>query len=75
MAWDFSTEPEFQKTLDWIREFVDEEILPIETVSPDLTQEQLDTITAPLKQEVKSRGLWAGHLGPELGGPGLGQVG
>ncbi|MDA1075033.1 MAG: acyl-CoA dehydrogenase family protein, partial [Proteobacteria bacterium] len=27
-----------------------------------------------LKEEVKSRGLWGFHLGPDLGGPGLGQV-
>jgi acyl-CoA dehydrogenase len=32
MAWDFSTEPEFQQQLDWMREFVREEIWPIETV-------------------------------------------
>ena len=25
MSWDFSTEPEFEKKLDWIREFVREE--------------------------------------------------
>ena len=52
MAWDFSTDPGFQKTLDWIREFVDREVLPIETLSPELTQEQLERITAPLKAEV-----------------------
>ena len=57
-----------------MREFVDGEIQPIETISSELTQEQLDKITAPLKEEVKRRGLWACHLGPELGGPGLGQV-
>jgi len=28
MAWDFSTEPEFQEKLDWIREFVAAEIEP-----------------------------------------------
>lgn len=74
MAWDFSTDPEFEETLAWIRGFVDEEVLPIETISSQLSQEQLDKITAPLKQEVKDRGLWACHLGPELGGPGMGQV-
>jgi acyl-CoA dehydrogenase len=74
MAWDFSTDPEFQVTLDWIRDFVDREITPIEAISPELTQEQLERITAPLKAEVKRRGLWAAHLGPELGGPGMGQV-
>ena len=28
----------------------------------------------PLKDEVRKRGLWACHLGPELGGRGFGQV-
>src|ERR671929_147275 len=32
MAWDFSTEPEFQAQLDWMREFVQQEIWPIEPV-------------------------------------------
>ena len=30
MAWDFSTEPEFQEKLDWIREFVATEIEPLD---------------------------------------------
>ena len=33
MAWDFSTEPEFQEQLDWMRDFVREEIWPIETLN------------------------------------------
>jgi acyl-CoA dehydrogenase len=74
MAWDFSTEPEFQETLDWMREFVREEVEPIDVIDHDLSQEQLASLLAPLKEEVKKRGLWAAHLDPELGGQGLGQV-
>ena len=74
MAWDFSTEPEFQQTLDWIREFVDETIIPIDLLCDGLNQRQLDALWAPLKEEVKSRGLWAPHLGPEHGGQGMGQM-
>jgi acyl-CoA dehydrogenase len=72
MAWDFSTEPEFQQQLDWMREFVREEIWPLETL--DLEQEQIDRAFAPLQEQVKERGLWAAHLDPELGGQGFGQV-
>jgi acyl-CoA dehydrogenase len=72
MAWDFSTEPEFQEHLDWMREFVREEIWPLETL--DLSMDQLDRAMAPLKERVKERGLWAAHLDPELGGQGFGQV-
>lgn len=70
--WDFSTDPEFQEKLDWIERFMEEEVYPLETL--DLTPEQLDRATAPLKQRVKDEGLWACHLGPELGGQGFGQV-
>src|SRR3954471_13768757 len=74
MAWDFSTEPEFQQQLDWMRGFVREEIWPLETIVDDLSQEQLDRLYEPLQEEVKSRGLWAAHLPPALGGQGFGQV-
>ena len=74
MAWDFSTEPEFQEQLDWMREFVREEIWPIETVFEDLGQEGFERAIAPLKEQVKERGLWAAHLPPDLGGQGFGQV-
>jgi acyl-CoA dehydrogenase len=70
--WDFSTEPEFQAQLDWMRDFVRDEIRPLELL--DLPPERFDRATAPLKERVKARGLWAAHLPPELGGQGYGQV-
>ncbi|WP_219416192.1 acyl-CoA dehydrogenase family protein [Pseudonocardia nigra] len=72
MAWDFSTEPEFEEKLEWMRGFVREEIIPLETL--DLDGAALARATAPMKEEVKARGLWAAHLPPELGGKGFGQV-
>ncbi|MEA2227260.1 MAG: acyl-CoA dehydrogenase [Solirubrobacteraceae bacterium] len=74
MAWDFSTEPEFQEQLDWMRAFVREEIWPIETIAAELDQPALDRVYAPLQEQVKRRGLWAAHLPPALGGQGFGQV-
>jgi acyl-CoA dehydrogenase len=70
--WEFSTEPEFQAHLDWMRDLVREEIWPLETLDPDL--DTLDRVMAPLKERVKERGLWAAHLPPDLGGQGFGQV-
>jgi len=70
--WDFSTEPDFQEKLDWIERFMEDEVYPLETL--DLTPEQLERATAPLKQLVKDTGLWACHLDPELGGQGFGQM-
>ena len=70
--WDFSTEPEFQRHLDWMRDFVREDVRPLELL--DLSPEQFDRATAPLKEQVKERGLWAAHLPPDLGGRGYGQV-
>ena len=72
MAWDFETEPEFEAKLEWMRGFVRDEIIPLETLDLDL--DTFNRISAPMKEEVKGRGLWAAHLPPELGGGGFGQV-
>jgi len=72
MAWDFSTEPEFEEKLAWMREFVREEVFPLETI--DLDRPTFDRLAEPLKRQVKDQGLWAAHLDPELGGAGFGQV-
>src|SRR5215213_2598815 len=78
MAWDFSTEPEFDAKLDWMRTFVREEIMPLETLQAEWRspegREALRKITDPLKEEVKRQGLWAAHLPPDMGGLGFGQV-
>jgi acyl-CoA dehydrogenase len=74
MAWDFSTDPDFEAKLAWMREFVREEIWPLDTVYGELDQAQVDAIYAPLQARVKAEGLWAAHLDPELGGQGFGQV-
>ncbi len=78
MAWDFSTEPEFQAKLDWMDGFVRDEVEPIDLLWGGRTyhplDDQLRAIVDPLKQQVRDRGLWACHLGPELGGQGFGQV-
>ena len=74
MAWDFSTDPEFEKTLAWIRDFVDQMVSPLDLLCEGLNQKQLDALWAPLKEEVKKKVLWAPHLGPEHGGQGMGQL-
>jgi acyl-CoA dehydrogenase len=74
VAWDFSTEPEFEEQLEWMRGFVREEIWPIEAIQHAIGQAELERIYAPLQQVVRERGLWAAHLPPELGGQGFGQV-
>lgn len=72
MAWDFSTEPDFEAQLTWVRELVENEILPLETL--DLDTRALKKMIRPLQEQVKERGLFAAHLPPELGGQGFGQV-
>jgi acyl-CoA dehydrogenase len=78
MAWDFETEPEFQAKLDWIRSFVEEKIEPLDLVYGGRAFHPLDDETGPLvrpmQDEIKAQGLWAAHLGPELGGKGFGQL-
>jgi len=81
MAWDFTTEPEYQEKLDWAESFVTNKVAKLDLLWPhdlylptaDMTEQQR-TIVAPLKQAVRDRELWAPHLGPELGGQGYGQL-
>jgi len=72
VTWDFSTEPEFQKKLDWMRDFVREEVWPLEVIDTDLAG--FTRLVRPLQDQVKAQGLWATHLPPEHGGQGYGQV-
>jgi len=77
VAWDFSTEPEFQAQLDWVAEFCQEEIEPLDLVFPGAVRSRDPKVKAlvdPLKQQVKDHGLWALFLDQELGGPGFGQL-
>jgi len=79
MAWDFSTDAEFQKKLDWIRVFVKDEIEPIDLAFNhhfvyDKTHPVHAKVIKPLQRKVQEQGLWACHLGPDLGGLGYGQL-
>lgn len=78
--WDFSTEPEFQEKLDWMKRFVAEEVEPLDLVFDEpghhhnVTDKRAMAAVRPLQQRVKEQGLWACHLTPDLGGQGYGQV-
>src|SRR6202022_2172458 len=72
MAWDFSTEPEFEKKLEGMRVFVREEVYPLEVLDTD--EAGFMRAIRPLQADVKKQKLWATHLPPELGGQGYGQV-
>src|SRR3954462_3164514 len=75
MAWDFETDPEFQKKLDWIEEFMAEEVEPLSNLGMAVRGPAgREKFIKPLQDEVKAQGLWAAHLGPELGGQGFGQL-
>ncbi len=77
MAWDFETDPDFQLELDWIEAFVRDAVEPLQYVLGNHYDVQapgfIDQVR-PLQAQVRARGLWACHLGPELGGRGFGQV-
>ena len=55
MAWDFETDPEFQKKLDWIEEFMRDEVEPLShlgmAVYSTLGREKF---IRPLQQKVAS---------------------
>ena len=78
--WDFSTDPEFQAKLDWADHFVREEVEALDLLFPsggdpyDVKNLAARAVLEPLQEQVREQGLWACHLGPELGGQGYGQV-
>ena len=78
MAWDFSTDPEFQEKLDWVEDFCKNEIEPLDLVFPYAIRSRDPEIKAklidPLQKQVREQGLWAVFLDEELGGPGFGQL-
>jgi acyl-CoA dehydrogenase len=78
MAWDFTTDPEFQEKLDWVDRFVREEIEPLDLLFGHFAyrriEEPIKTVIDQLKNEVRANDLWAAHLGPDLGGQGYGQL-
>ena len=77
---DFSIEPEFQKKLDWMLQFVKEKCEALDLLFPghaapyDVHNAKSRAVIKPLQDEVRAQGLWACHLDPHLGGEGYGQV-
>lgn len=77
MTWSFETDPDFARELAWISSFVAEKIDPLDFIleNPfDVANPENQRLVRPLQDEVRQRGLWACHLGAELGGQGFGQV-
>ncbi|MCV7303281.1 acyl-CoA dehydrogenase family protein [Mycobacterium barrassiae] len=75
MAWDFETDPEFERQLAWMREFIDTQIVPLEPILDEkMATDEWVAIKRHLQDQVKARGLWAAFLDPELGGTGFGQL-
>jgi acyl-CoA dehydrogenase len=80
MAWSFETEPAFQRKLDWMTDFVREEVEPLDVVFNDpgapfeTKNPKSRKLIGPLQDEVKKQDLWACHIGPDLGGKGYGQL-
>jgi acyl-CoA dehydrogenase len=78
VAWDFRTDADYQEKLDWADSFVRNEVELLDLMWPHdnykpLTAERR-AVVDPMKQKVREAGLWACHLGPELGGGGYGQL-
>jgi len=78
---DFSIDSDFQAKLDWMKDFVENKVRPLEYIydydfdAPfDHANIPLRRIIVHLQNEVKEQGLWAAHLPPHLGGNGFGAV-
>jgi len=76
---DFSISPELQQKLDWIKAFVETEVLPMDALFDngqlyDPNDAPSRAVLKPLQKKVQERGLWGLHLPKDLGGPGFGAV-
>ena len=47
MVWEFETDPEFEAQLEWMRDFVQEEVEPLDVLWPD------DVYKMPQSEEIK----------------------
>jgi acyl-CoA dehydrogenase len=78
VAWDFRTDDDYQRKLDWASAFVRDEVEPLDLVFPHRQYTPPDgdvrRVLDPLKEAVRQNGLWATHLDAALGGPGYGQL-
>jgi acyl-CoA dehydrogenase len=77
MSWGFESEPEVAAELEWVEEFVRDEVEPVDLVVEHAWNPRdpvRNALIRPLQERVKERRLWACHLGPELGGEGYGQL-
>ncbi|WP_016694148.1 acyl-CoA dehydrogenase family protein [Rhodococcus rhodochrous] len=77
MTWGFEPDDEYRAQLDWVEEFVTEEVEAVDRVvghAWNVNDPVRNALIRPLQQKVRERNLWACHLGPELGGPGYGQL-
>jgi acyl-CoA dehydrogenase len=72
-VWEFSTEPEFAAKLEWALSFMEDEVYPLETLE-GVDEASFAPVLEPLRERVKSTGLWAAHLTPEYGGQGYGST-
>jgi len=76
MAWEFSTDPVFQKKLDWVEEFCRERWSPrvrLPVCGPVEGPEGRELVRG-LQDQVKDQGLWPSSSTRKLGGPGYGQL-
>ena len=63
-----------QAKLQWMRSFIDRELVPLEPVMRELPRAEWSVVKAHLQAQVKDQGLWGAFLDPKLGGPGFGQL-
>ena len=73
MAWDFETDPEFQKKLDWIEEFMEDEVEPLSHLgmAAVVVRGPREVHQAAAGQKVKDAGPVGLPPRPRAGRPGL----
>ena len=54
MAWDFETDPEFEAQLQWMRDFIDAELIPLEPIFRELSPAEWAPVKLYLQEQVKA---------------------
>ena len=69
MAWDFTTDPEFQEKLDWMDGFVREEVEPLDLVWGGRAFHPLDDDAAQDRRPAEAAGARPRGCGRATSGP------
>jgi len=71
MAWGFEADPELEEQLQWMRDFIDTELIPLEPILRELPERRVGGRQASPAGSGEGAGIVGGLSGPGVRGRGL----